>query len=69
MKHWSYFIEKVLCLWMRGFGDFNIMLPISDLAKTQIQSQACLKQDSDKITFILKASITPTVLESKGQPA
>lgn len=54
---------------MRGFGDFKIMLPISDLAKTQIQSQACLKQDSDKITFILKASITPTVLESKGQPA
>lgn len=54
---------------MRGFGDFKIMLPTSDLAKTQIQSQVCLKKDSDEITFILKASITPTVLERKGQPA
>ena len=44
----------------------RIMLPISDLAKTQIQSQSALKQDSDEITFILKASIAPTVLESNS---
>lgn len=45
----------------------KLMLPISNPAKTQIQSQICPKQDSDEITFILKASTTPTVLESNSQ--
>lgn len=51
-----------------GVGTLTkLLLPISKLVKTQIQSHICPKQDSDEITFILKASTTPTVLESNSQ--